>query len=134
VIRDLADGQSLRVLERKYGIAHTTIVAFKQKHADEIAELQEAVADEMHGLWIADKRHRVAEYQQMYDDLEATVNTLLMHGTTLGPQDMAILKEKRSALRNVAEELGQLPNRNQVSVGGASVVFNYPGIDPSDLT
>lgn len=134
IMRQIIDGWSLNKLAAEYGVAKTTITDFKRKYAQDIERLRESVNDEMQGLWVASKFNRIAEYQQTLEDIEDTMGKLLSVGTVLGPGDMALIKEKRNLLRQVAEELGQLPNRNQVQIAGASVSYHFDGVDPSDVS
>lgn len=134
LMRDLADGLPSTQIYKKYNTTATSLDQFKKRHRAEIEELKSTVEAEMHHLWIASKGNRLAEYQQSVEDVEAALAALLQLGTTLGPQDMQLIKEKRALLRNVAEELGQLPSRNNVQVTGAQVNYVFDGIDPDALS
>lgn len=133
VIRDLAAGMSLSDTADKYGVHRDSIINFKRAHLSDIAELRASVANEANGLWIASQFNRLAEYQQAFEDVDAAVASLLDFGGNLGPAEMAFIKEKRGILRQAAEELGQLPPRNNVMVNGASVTYNFEGVNPDDL-
>ncbi len=133
-IRDLASGMSLNEMSEKYNVHRDTIISFKKRYKDDILALKKAVEAEVVGLWIADRTNRMYEYQQAAEDLEAAVQSLIQDGATLTKDDIGFLAEKRKIFRAVAEELGQLPPRNAVEVHGASVTYNFEGIDPDDIT
>jgi hypothetical protein len=72
VVHDLASGElSYAELAAKYGKAEQTIIGFASRHKEEIAELFEVMSSEFERLWLAEKRSRMAEYQQKYEDLES---------------------------------------------------------------
>jgi hypothetical protein len=72
LVHDLASGElSYAELAAKYGKAEQTIIGFASRHKEEIAELFEVMSSEFEGLWLAEKRSRMAEYQQKYEDLES---------------------------------------------------------------
>jgi hypothetical protein len=133
VCREIADGKSISWLIEKYGVTKVAVLAFKRNNAELIGKLRAQVEDELVGLWIADKALRVAEYQQAAEDLDDALQSVMRNGTVLGKDDVALLTEKRKTFRAVAEELGQLPNRNQIDVQGASVTYNFEGVDPNAL-
>jgi hypothetical protein len=134
VIRDLAAGMTHVETAEKYGVHLESLVLFKKSHMADIKALQASVAEEADGLWIASKFNRVAEYQQAFEDVDQAIAQILDFGGTLGPAEMAIIKEKRGILKQVAEELGQLPPRNNVTVNGSAVSYHFDGVDPKDLT
>lgn len=133
VIRDCSDGMPNSNICEKWGVSMNALERFKTKFRAEIEEMKRSVEEEMHGLWIARKRARIEEYEQTFEDLDAAVQELLTGGGVITAADAALIKEKRGVLRAVAEELGQLPNRNQVNVQGATVSYNFQGINPDDL-
>lgn len=134
VMKDIADGLQMRVIAAKYGANLQSVYGFKDRHEHEINELRAMVQDEFRGLWIASKYNRIAEYQQAVEDIEQALNGILSAGGTLDREDMVYIKEKRQILRQVAEELGQLPNRNNVQVAGTTVTYAFNGIDPDQLS
>lgn len=133
VIRDLAAGMSLSETAEKWGVHRDSIINFKRAHAADIQALRDAVAQEANGLWISSQFNRLSEYQQAFEDIDTAVAQILEFGGTLGPAEMAYIKEKRGILRQAAEELGQLPPRNNVTVNGASVTYQFDGVNPDDL-
>lgn len=133
VIRDLAAGMSLSETAEKYGVHRDSIINFKRAHMPDIEDLRKQVANESNGLWIASQFNRLAEYQQAFEDVDTAVAQIIEFGGNLGAAEMAFIKEKRGILRQAAEELGQLPSRNQVNVQGASVTYSFPGVNADDL-
>lgn len=133
-LTDLANGLSLRQMAVKYDCHVETVVLFKNKNKDKISEIKKMVADEVLDLWISDKTNRMYEYQQAAEDLEEAVMNVLTNGGLIDKDTLGLLQEKRKIFRAVAEELGQLPPRNAVEVHGASVTYNFEGINPDDIT
>jgi hypothetical protein len=155
LIRALATGEKTRAeLARERGVTATAISEFRKRHADAIAEVAANVADEYAGLWIAQKRERLAAYQQNAEIIAAEIEALrdgrvIVHGgeaddddAELGDSDTdeplndvsgAIGRLTRAydrALRSVAEELGQLPTRMVVKNEGGGAVHVYgAGVD-----
>jgi hypothetical protein len=129
---DLAKGDlSQEKLAAKYGVTGPAIHHFKTRHAAAIAEIKaqidEGVRAEIVGLWIADKANRIAEYQK---DVELLTEQVV--DGSLEPQDFrGAMKVKQAALRNVAEELGEL--KVQVETDG-TVKYIVEGVNPEDLT
>jgi hypothetical protein len=118
LIRDLATGEKTQVqLAAEYGVVQSSISEFADRHRDEITGLRARVEDEWAALWAADKFNRVAEIQSDIEDIGRS-------------DDEKLLRVKHAALRQIAEELGQL--KTQVEVGG-KVTYVIEGIDPSVL-
>lgn len=121
LIRELAEGKKTHsVLAVEYGTSVVSIGQFKKRNATLIDQAKQDLADRFADLWIADKRARVAELQQDVEDL----------GEVLEPDQ---LKIKHAALKQVAEEMGQLPSRMGVSVQAATVSFQIEGVDLESL-
>lgn len=126
-------------LARALGVSHQAVMMFARRHAEEIAEIRTRLEDEFVTLWIADKINRLAEIQQDVED----VNTVI--GSVFDPKDAdAALAEcadipqwirlKHAALRAVAEELGQIPNKSSVQVEGEQkLTYNIVGVDMSKV-
>jgi hypothetical protein len=119
LIRDLAAGEATQVeLAVKYGVTQPSVSAFRDRHEREIDAVRTQLDDKWAALWAADKFNRVAELQS---DIE----------TITGEDDEKLLRVKHAALRQIAEELGQL--KQVVEVGG-SVTYTITGLDPAALT
>jgi Trp operon repressor len=121
--RELAVGEVTRAaLSRKYGVSRPAITQFAKRHAAEIKTIQEDLDNEFAAQWIAQKELRVEQYQR---DLELSAE---------GPfaNHYEQIRTRGMILRNVAEELGQLPTRGNVTV--VPVTHVVVGVDVDDLT
>lgn len=133
LIRDLATGEHSQVeLAKRYGVTQPAISMFSSRHAEEIADVALRISDEFAALWVASKFNRVAEYQQQFADVAATMadpDTAARAGVNAAE----MYRVQQQALRAVADELGQIPARVQVEHSGSlSVQLN--GVDVGQLT
>lgn len=154
LVRDLAAGtESQARLAKKYDVDVTTIRAFKQRNAERIAAVAADLDDVMAGLWVAHKQRRIAEYEQdielLNDSIEAQERYIadlaakveageIENATKLARADRdlgAMLKRKHAAVRSIAEELGQLPNRMTLQVEGGETAVRHEivGVNPDDV-
>lgn len=131
LIRELAEGERSQVaLAGQYGVVQSSISEFAARHADEIAFVRENLEDEFAGIWVAKKTNRLREYEA---DLERIADALDVPDSG-GMEEKDLIAAKHRALRAVAEELGQLPNRMSVSAEVQTrVTYTVPGVDVSDL-
>lgn len=121
LIRDFALGEKTGAqLSKEYGVSQTSISAFKKRHAMEIEEVRNNLADEYAGVWVAQKLNRIREYQRAAEKMADGAS----------PRNQEVLV---SILKAVAEELGQLPARTQVQVNTAEVTYQVVSIDLEDL-
>ena len=121
LIRDFALGEKTGVeLAEQYGCSVTSISQFKKRHSMEIEEVRNNLADEYAGVWVAQKLHRIQEYQQAAEKMAQGHS----------PRNAEVLV---SILKAVAEELGQLPARTQVNVQNNQVEYQIVGISPDDI-
>lgn len=133
LIRDLAAGEETQTqLAGKYGVTQGAISQFASRHAVEIERVVGKLDDEFAGLWIANKAARIAEYQQMVADIDEIVAESTVDGR-INIVDADVLRTKLATLRQVAEELGQLPARVTVKHEGA-VKLIVEGADLANLT
>lgn len=137
LIRELAAGEhSQAELARRHDVTPQSMSEFTQRHAERIAEVAEkllAQADaEFAGLWVAEKRNRIAEYQQQIDDVADLMADPAL-AAKAGVQAAEMFRVAQSALKAVAEELGQLPGRVQVQHSG-SLEVRVNGVDVAALT
>lgn len=122
LIRDFALGEKTgKDLAGIYGVSENSISKFKMKHSMEIEEVRNNLADEYAGVWVAEKLHRIQEYQAAAEKMAS--------GTS--PRNAEVLV---TILKAVAEELGQLPARAAVQVNTQNVTYQVVGIDPEELT
>jgi hypothetical protein len=120
--RELATGDMTRAaLARKYGVVRSTITEFAKRHAREIDEIKAHLDDDFAGLWIADKSARMAAYQA---DLE-------LSGTGKYGSHWEQIRTRSQILKQVAEELGQMPPRAGVVV--VPVTHIIEGVDVESL-
>ena len=109
LIRELATTDTLQKEHAaKYGVSRDAIHDFERRHAEEIAAVRADHLDEFAGLLIAEKQNRLSVYEQ-----------LLLEAIDRGERQVAV-----RILRNVAEELGHLPSRMQIS-GAVDVHTTY---------
>lgn len=121
MIRDLAAGEMTQVqLAAKYGVVQSSISGFASRHRDSIDHLKTRANEEWAALWAADKFNRVAELQSDVDSMRQPS----------GDDAAQMYRVKHAALRQIAEELGQL--RQTVEVGGR-ITYTITGIDPAAL-
>lgn len=130
VMRLLAAGElSQTQIAEKYGVSPAAMTQFKQRNAEGIEEIRVAmvrgVGDELAGLWIAKKANRISEYQNQIDRIAEKAEAA----------DWKIssewIKTAQTAIRSVAEELGDLA-KSQVTVNG-TVHYTVEGVDPEAL-
>lgn len=86
-------------LAEKYGVTPSSITTFKQRHVQEISAIQQDTADEYAGLLLASKQARIATYSDMIEQAH----------------DRGDDKTAGRLLRQIAEELGALPQRTVIS-------------------
>lgn len=150
LIQELARDEVRRVeLARRYGVTGAAISNFAKKHAEAIAAAKQRIDDEFAGMWIVQKKSRLAELEQDVDNIngsetarkEAVTAAL---GDTLDVQaaiaeseglkpDPVLLRVKHKALRQAAEELGQLPARVTVEIGDTHVRHEIVGVDLDEV-
>lgn len=122
VIRDLAAAEkSQNQIAAEYGVSQGSVSEFAARHRDEIERHRQHLDDEWYGLWIAQKRHRVAEYQA---DVERITDALD------NETDPALLRAKLAILRQTAEELGQF--KQEIEVTG-TLTYVVEGVDMGQL-
>jgi archaellum component FlaC len=122
LIMELARMEKTQVdLAQEYGVVQSSISEFASRHRDEIEAHKAHIKDELFGLWIADKRNRLAEYQT---DVEAINDALESEA------DEKLLRAKLAVMRQVAEELGQL--KAQVDLSGR-LTYVIEGVDMDAL-
>jgi hypothetical protein len=106
VIRALATGDPKQsVLAEMFGVGRNAITNFKDRNRRAIDEVRQAIDDEFAGLWVARKEARLAELEWMIDILADAIEEM---------PDVDMIRVRASLLKNVSEELGQLPPRQQV--------------------
>lgn len=121
LIRDLAAAELPQdMLAERYGCSASAISLFKKRHLYEIDRVRENMLDEYADVWVAKKVERLRAYQQKVEDM--------LEGRS--PRHAEVIA---TLLKAVAEELGDLPARQQVNVSTQNVTYQVVGIDPNDL-
>lgn len=121
LIRDFALGEkSGKELAEIYGCSATSISQFKKRHALEIEEVRNNLADQYAGVWVAKKIERIREYQNAAEKMAS--------GESARSQEVLV-----SILKAVAEELGDLPARTQVNISNEEVTYQIVGLSVDDI-
>jgi hypothetical protein len=145
LVVDLAlSGMTQTALAGKYGVTQPAISDFLGRHRTEVDAVRADSENEFAGIAIAEKAIRLATYLDVLDTALKPVPKVNAKGEIM----MGLPDENgerhpimeidagvaQKILRNVAEELGHLPNR--VTLGGeVGVTTNYKidGVDPENL-
>lgn len=107
LIHDLAlNAWTERDLADRYDVSQPSINEFKHRHRDQIATARENIENHFSLLWITDKIARLSELE---DDVEQINEALAVAPIANRPR---LYMAKHRALRNAAEELGQLAPRD----------------------
>lgn len=107
-------------LAEKYGVTQPAISQFAARHKAEIDEVKDDIENEFAGLWIANKADRLATYQEQAERLAGT-------------DDPACVRAVQNALRQVAEEMGHIPNRVDVRADVRRTNYLIDGANPEDV-
>ena len=139
--QDLAhSGKSQTQLAEKYGVTQQSISEFAARHRATIAQIIEDSANEFAGLAIANKQARLEVYRELIDAcLKPVPKVAGKDASFVRDENGNVVYEIDAAvagklLRNVAEELGHLPNR--VTLGGEVGVrtdYQINGVNPEAL-
>lgn len=127
VTRDLAEGRSQTSIAAMYGVTQQAISLFADAHKDEIEATRAQLSEAYVGLWAAEKAKRIAAYQQDLDDLDAQ----RAHTNILTGEDRRV---RHAALRAIADELGDLPQRIRIEGGKDPVRHVIEGVDVDKLS
>lgn len=111
---------SAKSLAKEYGCTVSELREFVEDNEEAINRIRDKEANQDGELWIVDKTERIRRYQEVVDEL-------LEIGL-----DSTTLREIRSYMRYVAEELGQLKVGS--AEDGASVSYTFTGVDMDDLS
>lgn len=109
IIRDLAfSKETITAMAKRLGVTREALSRFKTRHKAEIEDVIARADSEFRGIAVADKTNRLAMYQQLVEDAE----------------DRGDWKLCARILRQVAEEMGHLPSRMQIT-GAVDVHTSY---------
>ena len=145
IIRALAAGATQGEMARKYEVSAQAMSLFVRRHADAIDAQRSKLDDEFAALWVASKANRLAEYQAQIDyvaavleddeddpDQPAEDGARAPRKAGVNVSTAELLRTAQTALKAVADELGQIPARMQVEHSGrVEVVLN--GVDTAAL-
>jgi hypothetical protein len=143
VIRELAlmaPGDSQAALAKKYGVSGAAMTKFKQRHAEEIAAVAADADNEFAGILIAQKAYRLRMLEEIVETamtpqpkVAANGNIVTRYNSDGEPEEVmeVQLGEARQALRAAADELGQIPQRVQIT-GGMDNRTTYKIVNVSD--
>lgn len=126
MLRDLAEQKmSQNAIATKHGVTSGAMSLFARTPSNMviIEEMRKNLEDKFAGIWIAQKEARILEYQQLVVDLEEALS---------GGADAALVRAKMIALKSVAEEMGQLPNRVTMESTTKSTI-EVVGVNPEDV-
>lgn len=144
VVRLLAAGEINQAeIARRYDVSEGAVSQFKRKHAEEIAAVRANMDDEFAGLAIASKVNRVAMLQEIAEKALEPVPKISANGKVTyvtnedGESEMVMEVDARAAmaaLKQVAEELGQLVARTQMSGDmQTTTTYRIEGVSPEEL-
>lgn len=137
----LAKGEKTqRQLAGEFGVLQQTISDFASRNAEEIQAVRDNSMSEYTGLALADKANRLALYEELIETLRKGTPKVAGKDATYvrdkdGNQVMEIdAANINRAVRQIAEELGALPTRVQLT-GEIDVKTEYTinGVDPENL-
>ena len=127
LINELALGnKSQAQLADEYGHTRAAISQFAKREAAAIQRVIDERDNEYAGLWIADQVNRIAEYQDMAEDLDALIEST----EGLDTAKVNAFLRRTQILRNVAEERGHLTQKHETS---GDVRIEVVGVDPDAL-
>lgn len=123
LIRELAAAEKTQAqLAIEYNVSEARVSQFKYENLDAISHAQANMLDEFAGILLADKKNRLAEYVSDVDEANERD----------GDGWVDARRIKHNALRQIAEELGQIPNKTTMSHEG-KVEYVIEGIDLNSL-
>ena len=102
--RELAVGALTQYqLADKYGVTQPAISQFAAKYADDIQHIRENLEDEFAGIALAHKKNRLAHLGDQVELIDG-----LLDSDPAANDRAALLRAKQAALKDMANELGQL--------------------------
>lgn len=144
LVRELAmrePGITNGSIGRRYNVTGQAIGQFAQRHADEIAAVAADADNEFAGILIAQKAFRLGAYQEIHEiamtpqpKVTPAGNVVHRYNEETGQDETVMevqLGEARQALKQAAEELGQLANRVTLT-GTMDTTTTYKIVDVVD--
>lgn len=127
LIAELAAEEMTRAdLARKYDVSGAAITLFAGRHQEQIDACKLRAEDEFAAIAVASKVNRVAIYDQMISDME---DAMIAAGVVSSKRARTIAV----LLKNVAEEMGQLPSRSVTHIQGQTIHYTVEGVDLGDI-
>lgn len=144
IVRLLAAQElSLGQIAERYHCTPQAVGQFRDRNAEEIAAVRADMDNEFAGLAIASKVNRVALLQEIAEKALQPVPKISANGKVTyvtnedGESEMVMEVDARAAmaaLKQVAEELGQLVAKSQVSGDmQTTTTYRIEGINPESL-
>jgi len=144
IVELATSGKSQEKLAEEYDVSQSAVSQFAARHRQTIEQVRADQENEFAGIAIAEKATRLATYLDVLDTALKPVPKVnakgeIMYGLPDESGERHPIMEidggvAQKILRNVAEELGHLPNR--VTLGGeVGVTTNYKinGVEPENL-
>lgn len=136
----LAHGElTQQEIGERYGATQQAVSQFAERHAETIRQIRENTAEEFAGIQLAKKANRLEAYQDLIEQALTPIPKIDNKGNRVTDVDGSVVYEVNGdlaakVLKQIAEELGQLPNRLTLA-GEVGVKTNYviDGINPGDL-
>lgn len=148
LIRELAlrePGVTNTQIAKRYNVTGAAIGQFAQRHADEIAAVAADADDEFAGMLIARKAFRLGVLEELVEKALTPQPKVTPQGRVVyryndetGSDEEVMevnLGEARQALKQAAEELGQLANR--ITLSGqidTTTTYKIANVTDEDLT
>lgn len=135
LMRDLALGaEPQRDLAFKYGVTPMAVSAFADRFGAEITEIRADLESEWAGIWIADRRLRIVEIQQLVEDMNDQIAAEVTAGGLSKDVGIPLVKAVLAAYDQVARELGQITKPGTGHQGQPpTVIYTYGGFDAGDV-
>lgn len=133
VMRDLAVGEMTRKeIAAKYGVSVSSLNAWITRHRKDIEEAKERLFDDISILPLANRKIRIAEYQDMYWEIRNLLDKRHSNPdrtTRIGDdKDSELYNQAKEMLKSIMIETGQQPPR-QSAQSNAQVVNIVVGFD-----
>ncbi len=132
-------------IAKKYGVALPSLTEFRHRHADEIAAVAADADDEFAGMLIAQKAFRLRALEELFEKamtpqpkVSANGKVTYVYNEETGEDEIITevqIGEARQALKQAAEELGQLANRMTLSGNiDTTTTYRILNVTDDDLT
>lgn len=151
LIRQLASGKKTQVqLAAQYGVTQGAVSQFATRHAQEVQQLKDDASSALDELWISDKGERLRVLMAQVEEAAAKKQAVTLLREWLASAELtdderieiagnlsraaaagnAWANTAQKALRNAAEELGQLPaTMPRVEVNDNRITYEVVGVD-----